>query len=444
LTRTKYVVHLAVLHPSQPRLLALRDGDRLRLPCPHPLEGFQGGLEQTVLHDLGIRVRSMRSIHFALDLQDADRRSVLGVAELLNGDEIQPPGSVWIARDEIQTLETTHAAYPDLLRSLLANDGDGGRNPLRPGWTRRGWLQEVETWLGEQLGAFELELQRTWSISSVARIHAQQGQFYFKAVCPHFHAEPRISSYLTTHFSGHVPDVVAVEERRGWLLLREFGGEALLKRDLQSWERAIHRFAEMQIQAIPQVREMLDWGFADRKLDHLMPDLTRMLAQDELAIGLTDDEVEELRLLRPFLSSWCQELADLGPPATLVHGDLHPNNINEVDGRFIFFDWTDAAISHPFVDLVPFHLWEADGVPERAERLNRAYLDAWQDVVPAHKLLRALTLIKPIGPLYHAQSYFLLVLGLEEEVRWQFYDTYPRLLRRVITETRALRAQHAE
>jgi Phosphotransferase enzyme family len=436
-------VHLAVLHPSQPVVLALRDGDRLRLPCVHPTEGLHSGLEHVVLQDLGLRVRIMRSIHFALDATDAEARSVLGVAESLDGDQTQLSNAVWMTRDDVEALQVPFAAYPDLLRSMLADDGDGSRSPLRPGWTRRGWLQGVEKWLGEQLGSFTLELQRTWSISSVARVRTEEGHFFFKAVCPHFHSEPRITSYLAQRFPGQTPDVVAVDETRGWLLLQEFGGETLYKRDLESWERAIRRFAEIQIQAIAYAEEMLDSGVADRRLDRLVPDLSRMLSQDEMAIGLNEDEIIELRLMQPQLSSWSEELTELGPPATLVHGDLHPNNVNEDDGQFIFFDWTDAAVSYPFVDLVPFHLWDADGVPDRVERLNNAYLEPWQDLVPARNLQRAQALIGPLGQLYHAQSYFLLVLGIEEEVRWQFYDMWPRLLRRVIEESRALQGREA-
>jgi hypothetical protein len=48
------------------------------------------------------------------------------------------------------------------------------------------------------------------------------------------------------------------------------------------------------------------------------------------------------------------EAASLGIPDTLVHGDLHAGNIGLRGGRSVFFDWTDACVAQPFLDLVTF------------------------------------------------------------------------------------------
>jgi aminoglycoside/choline kinase family phosphotransferase len=379
----------------------------------------------------------MKSIHYT---KRGDNRSALCVAESLS-DGSSGPDATWLGIEEIETLELAEPEYADTLRRLVSASLDADTHPSRPAWDKKGWLQDVQLWLTEQLGHVEIEFHRTWSISSVARVRTEEELYYFKAVAPHFHAEPRLTAYLAQRFAEQVPNIVALDEKRGWLLLRDFGDQALSGGEMSLLSRAIQEFAAMQIQCLPHAREMMSFGFADRRLDSLARDLPRMLAGDEMRLELEDVEIEELRRLEPKLAAWCVELDELGPTPTLVHGDLHPNNINVRDGRFIYFDWTDAAIAHPFVDLVPFHLWDPDGSPDRVEALNAAYLEPWKDVIPADRLLRSLALAKPIGMLYHAQSYFLLILGLEEEVRWQMYGAFPSLLRRTIEEARRLQAQ---
>jgi len=41
-------------------------------------------------------------------------------------------------------------------------------------------------------------------------------------------------------------------------------------------------------------------------------------------------------------------------PSTLVHGDLHADNIARTGRGYVLFDWTDACVGHPFVDFVTF------------------------------------------------------------------------------------------
>ncbi|HET7072010.1 MAG TPA: phosphotransferase [Nocardioides sp.] len=50
----------------------------------------------------------------------------------------------------------------------------------------------------------------------------------------------------------------------------------------------------------------------------------------------------------------CRRLDAIGPGPTLVHGDFHPWNITFGPDATRVFDWTDAAVSHPFVDLATF------------------------------------------------------------------------------------------
>ena len=97
------------------------------------------------------------------------------------------------------------------------------------------------------------------------------------------------------------------------------------------------------------------------------------LLHDPVATArFTADETIELRRLEPALEQLCRRLDALGPPATLVHGDLHMLNVARLNGELVYFDWTDACISHPFLDLISLQ-WEPDET-SRAVLLN-AYLE---------------------------------------------------------------------
>jgi RIO-like serine/threonine protein kinase len=58
-----------------------------------------------------------------------------------------------------------------------------------------------------------------------------------------------------------------------------------------------------------------------------------------------------LRDLAPHVETLCAELSSYNVPASLHHGDLHDGNIFVRDGGFLFFDWGDSSVTHPFFSL---------------------------------------------------------------------------------------------
>ena len=110
--------------------------------------------------------------------------------------------------------------------------------------------------------------------------------------------------------------------------------------------------------------------------------------------------------LVPALTEICRRLAACGLPATLVHGDLHLGNVARIDGELRYFDWTDACVAHPFIDLLSLQ-WEPDEA-KRAALLD-AYLEPWLEVAPAERLREAADLAAVVIPLHHAVSYATIV-----------------------------------
>jgi hypothetical protein len=62
-------------------------------------------------------------------------------------------------------------------------------------------------------------------------------------------------------------------------------------------------------------------------------------------------EMAALAAAVPGLRAACAELAGHDVPASLVHGDLHLANVARGPRGYRFFDWTDACVAHPFLDL---------------------------------------------------------------------------------------------
>jgi aminoglycoside phosphotransferase (APT) family kinase protein len=97
-----------------------------------------------------------------------------------------------------------------------------------------------------------------------------------------------------------------------------------------------------------------------------------------------------------------------------LHGDLHTDNETLRDGEIQIFDWTDAAITHPFFDLdVDFTIED----PGSREKLEEAYLSVWEQVYPVGAVCRAFKLARVVNGLYYAVSYQFILNNLEEADR---------------------------
>jgi aminoglycoside phosphotransferase (APT) family kinase protein len=136
---------------------------------------------------------------------------------------------------------------------------------------------------------------------------------------------------------------------------------------------------------------------------------------------LRPDEVEELRRQAPLFREACRRLADTGLPPTLVHGDLHVGNVARLDGELVYFDWTDACVANPFIDLLSLY-WEKDEDSRTA--LLDAYLDAWDGVESPERLREAASLAAVVIPLHHAVSYQRIVAGLEPDAKVELDATH--------------------
>lgn len=114
---------------------------------------------------------------------------------------------------------------------------------------------------------------------------------------------------------------------------------------------------------------------------------------------------------------------------------MHLGNAARVDGNLAFFDWTDASVAHPFIDLQSLK-WEAN--EDEKQSIVAAYLAGWDEFAVPDKLRQAMAIAEALTPLHHAVSYQHIVANLEPVARPEV-DATATFLRRVIAGADALR-----
>jgi Phosphotransferase enzyme family len=243
---------------------------------------------------------------------------------------------------------------------------------LRAAWAKPGWLAEAEAWVG-----CDLEPHRMWPLSAVLSGELNGETVFLKAVFPLFHREPSITEALALEHPGAVPDVLRVDHERGWMLMRELRGE-ITESVTVSLAPALREHARIQ----------RSWS---------------VRTEDLLALGAQD---------RP------QDWPDTGLPVSLAHGDLHGANVAVDNGHATIFDWSDACVAHPLIDL---HTFLAEGVDEDAQDVFvEAYAEGWD--VPPTLVRSGVEQIAVYSCLHQAESYRAIAAGVEPTVRGMFRD----------------------
>jgi hypothetical protein len=222
---------------------------------------------------------------------------------------------------------------------------------MPPPWTDPRWKAEAERWIREHaevVGEIEQPHVRPWS--TVMRVPTAAGDLWFKAVSPLHRFEPALTALLAELQPDRVPEVVALDRNRAWMLLRD-GGTRL--RDapatVEHWERALPVYAELQIAATPRAAELLELGVPDFRLANLRDLLEDLLS--EQPAGLSSDDYRAMLDRLPEAESMADGLLAHGIPETIQHDDLHDGQVFVRDGRHWVVDWGDACVSHPFFVL---------------------------------------------------------------------------------------------
>lgn len=318
-------------------------------------------------------------------------------------------------------------------------------------WERQDWQDEAIAWIDAELTKHgrrrtepvEVLHQRPWS--TFIRVPTDQGIVFFKAPAPPL---SDFEAPLTQALSRWRPDVtvpvIAVDLERGWFLSEETGVTLRSARpgveQIGDWVKLLPICAEMQIALAPRVPELLGFGVPDRRLT-MLPQLYADIldpSNENLRVdqdpGLTSGEYERLKALAPQFRAWCEELAAFGIPETLTHEEVHDANVL-VDGeRYVFADWSDSSVAHPFFTMVvtvraaAYRLKLAEGGPEM-QRLRDSYLEPFGKFAARTQLLDAFRRAYRLGMLNRALSWNYGTGALPLRLKADDVDAVPEWLR---------------
>ncbi len=335
----------------------------------------------------------------------------------------------WHGMSEITPQKFANPLHAELIQRWLLENSTGQIPLGRMPWARLGWFEKAEKWVTDFVKAQNwqitapIEQRKSDVISAQLKVSTSAGNLYLKAVPPYFKDEPVFGQLLEKLLPGEVPQILEVEASKGWILMTDFKGQAVAEfSDFSVWEAAVREYANLQITCIPYVEELLQAGARDRRLKILGGQIEKVLGRDDLWLvgetrGLSQEELDQLHAAIPHLQALCLELAAFGLPETIDSGDFHAHNVAVTAKGFVFYDWSDLSVTHPFLSLNPFRESgeDAKAGPDYWEKLTRAYLEPWQKFLPQAELERALQLADLIGCASQILNYAWIHDNIESE-----------------------------
>ncbi len=316
-------------------------------------------------------------------------------------------------------------------------------------WHDPEWTKQAHAWIRSETErnsiqiVGEIEQNHAYAWSTVMRVPTDKGTLFFKATAGETVFEVPLTEMLAGRFPDCMPELVATDAERGWMLMRD-GGEQLRKsvratKNAMLWEPIIGEYAKLQVSLAEHMDVLLSLGVPDYRLA-VLPLLYEQLLQDEASMlidqenGLASDEFQQVREKLSRFKEICTMLATFGIPETLNNADLHDANVLVRNDRVTFFDWGDATLAHPFISLRTFfvgieislQLDEYAFTPEMAALLD-IYLEPWQKFASKEDLLRAYQLSKPVAAIVKLVLWYTTISQLDGALREQYKAIIPSL-----------------
>ncbi|EAZ94161.1 aminoglycoside phosphotransferase family protein [Crocosphaera chwakensis] len=446
--------YLLLLHPTQAMIWV--KSHRNQDYCLPQIKINQGirpdnvtVINQAIEQKFGITVNILHYAYFHRNQTEKVMEGVY-VLELDTFPENMNNG-MWCDRITLNRISFPNLEHKSLIQTYLMERQTGKIPELRPPWAQLGWYAQVSNWIKKELSRLgyeqiaPIECVKSWCLSCILKVPTTVGFLYFKqaSTLPLFCHEPIITKELATFFPNYIPKVISINPEQHWLLLEDFGQPIGNQVSLKIKQNIYGLLAKIQIQSVKYCDRLLAMGCLDRRLQCLETQIEPLIENAATLTQLSAQEITQLHNLVPVLKNLCLQLDSYNIPSTLVHGDLHLNNVAFNKGNYIFFDWTDSCISHPFFDLFELFFISSSkfclnqfktfwnhyySIP----RIRNSYLSQWLEYESKERLLEAWAIARPLCALHHAITYQYIINILEPKNKWEFSNVLPFFLRKII------------
>ena len=304
-------------------------------------------------------------------------------------------------------------------------------------WTSATWSAEdfrgrLQAFLTAALGEpdrVDVVAVRPWS--AVWRVWTGGRSAYAKQNCPGQAHEARLMARLARVTPDRVVPVLAADPEQDLLLTVDLGPTLHARGDdaeVSVWERIAGDAAALQRRLVGEVEDLGLAVLAPADATTYVADAVGRLAALDPSDPrrLAPETAVLLEALLPTIERWSDEVEALDLPLTLLHNDLHAENVVlGGDGALRFFDFADALIGHPLAGLhVPLAM-AARSLGPAADtatlwRIADAALEVWSDVADVADLRSALPAALQLGRLARVESWRRCVATMTAAERAEF------------------------
>lgn len=257
-------------------------------------------------------------------------------------------------------------------------------------WERCGWFTDISEKATAVLcrlkytksGGF---IQHSISLGSIILfVETQKGRVYLKGSNA---PEGSVMKYTSKIAPSFVPSPLYVEEKEKWFLMEDYGQTLESEMTWMDAKTILDSVANLQMASMDHVTQLKQLGLRVENPKSIEKRARRMLQEQYVVTNLNlingcDHEQTStyyIDVVETFLTIL---YVDLDLPMTLVHGDLHGNQITKKQTdtgvtRYSLFDWGCAYIGIAFDDCHYLHSHITSG-NEDNPNVQDSYLRFWE------------------------------------------------------------------
>ena len=376
--------------------------------------------------------------HIRQELRRDTHLDMTVLRHLKDGDDVQlclievqsvvgglPDGYLWLDVREGAGVEWADEQSSQAWQAWRSVCETGDNPPTAAPWERDGWFGDAKLWMQTRLreAGYELkgpvdQLKGAWGWSSILKAETDRGNVYFKADYDRPPKEVAVVFKLAERWPRNLPQIIAADVERGWMLMSDFAGASLETADASHFLNAVTLFAKIQQSTAPDRSEWELLGCPDMTPANLFR-LTRRLIADTVVFcdgegGLCGEELTELERKIPQMEQMLTRLASSVLPITISNEDFRAGNVAVCGSEYVFYDWGNTVMTHPMFGINYFLnrmirpdsedrlRWRNDLVDEGRRALMSAFLAQWTDYASWDQLSSEFWLCRRLCSLYEA------------------------------------------